>query len=70
MEAYGYIIQLKELGIIDETDTEQILERAMMMGSSEITTADIKSIVASMLLNYDAFIDGSYFLFEENSTIH
>jgi uncharacterized protein Smg (DUF494 family) len=70
VEAYGYIIQLKELGIIDETDTEQILERAMMMGSSEITTADIKSIVASMLLNYDAFIDGSYFLFEENSTIH
>jgi len=70
VEAYGYIIQLKELGIIDELDTEQILERAMMLGTSEITTGDIKSIVASLLLNHDAFIDGSYFLFEENSTIH
>ena len=70
VEAYGYIIQLKELGIIDELDTEQILERAMMMGTSEITTGDIKSIVASLLLNHDAFIDGSYFLFEENPTIH
>ena len=70
VEAYGYIIQLKELGIIDEPDTEQILERAMMMGTSEITTGDIKSIVASMLLNHDTFIDGSYFLFEDNPTIH
>ncbi len=70
VEAYGYIIQLRELGIIDEPDAEQILERAMMMGTSEITTSDIKSIVASMLLNYDAFMAGSYFLFEESSTIH
>ena len=70
VEAYGYIIQLKELGIIDESDVEQILERAMMMGASEITTGDIKSIVASMLLNYNALTDGSCFLFEENPTIH
>ncbi len=70
VEAYGYIIQLKELGIIDESDVEQILERAMMMGASEITMGDIKSIVASMLLNYNALTDGSCFLFEENPTIH
>jgi len=70
VEAYGYIIQLKELGIIDQSDVEQILERAMMVGASEVTTLDIKSIIASMLLNYDSFADGSRFLFEENPTIH
>ncbi|RMF64341.1 MAG: DUF494 family protein [Calditrichaeota bacterium] len=69
-EAYGYIIQLKELGIIDEFDVEQILERALMLGTSEITVEDIKSIVASFLFNSDGFPDGPYYFFDEDSIIH
>ncbi|MFQ5674550.1 MAG: DUF494 family protein [bacterium] len=69
VEAHGYIIQLKELGIIDELGVEQVLERAMMMGASEVTVVDIKSIVASMLFNPESLMDNNYFLFDDNPTI-
>jgi uncharacterized protein Smg (DUF494 family) len=69
-EAFGYIIQLKELGIIDEVEVEQVLERAMMLGTSQVNVADIKSIVASILFNPENFKDSIYFLFEENPVIH
>ncbi|MFQ5824643.1 MAG: DUF494 family protein [bacterium] len=68
-EAYGYIIQLKELNIIDEMEVEQILERAMMLGTSQVSVGDIKSIVASMLFYPESFKDGTYFLFEEHPVI-
>ncbi|GBD92827.1 hypothetical protein BMS3Abin05_00402 [bacterium BMS3Abin05] len=52
-EAHGYLIQLKELGIITQSDMEQIIERAMMLGVSSVTDDDIKSIVVSLLFNSD-----------------
>ncbi|MFQ6114434.1 MAG: DUF494 family protein [bacterium] len=68
-EAYGYIIQLKELGIIDEMEVEQILERAMMLGASQVSVGDIKSIVASIVFHPENFKDGIYFIFEDNPII-
>ncbi|MFQ5772757.1 MAG: DUF494 family protein [bacterium] len=69
-EAYGYIIQLKELGIINELDVEQILERAMMLGSTKVHIEDIKSIVAAMIFSPEGYGMGPYILFEDNSEIH
>jgi len=68
-EAYGYVIQLKELGIIDELDVEELLERAMMLGTSAVDVEDIKSIVATLLIRNDGFSEGTYFLLEKNSII-
>jgi len=50
-EAYGYILQLQRLSLIDQSDVEQIIERAMMLGGGRIGINDIKSIVASMFFN-------------------
>ncbi len=69
-EAYGYILQLKELNIISETDVELILERALMMGTNRVEAADIKMIVASMLWNTEYFGSGGYFLFDDQPGIH
>lgn len=69
-ESYGYIIQLVELGIVDNMDVEQVLERALMLGTSEVEVNDIKSIVAAMLLGSEALLDGGYFLFEESAIVH
>ncbi|MBI4551741.1 MAG: DUF494 family protein [Candidatus Latescibacteria bacterium] len=52
-EAYGYIIQLRELGLIDDVQTEMIIERAMLTGSRHVTQDDIKAIAASILLDFD-----------------
>lgn len=50
-EAYGYLIELRELGLIDDAQTELIIERAMLTGARSITKDDIKAIAASILLD-------------------
>jgi len=56
-EAQGYLIQLKELGIISQSDMEQIIERAMMLGVSAVSAEDIKSIVVALLFSSDELED-------------
>lgn len=69
-EAYGYVIQLKELGIINELDVEQILEKAMMIGATKVNLRDIKSIVASVIFIPEGYGPGSYFVLDEPMQIH
>jgi len=53
-EAYGYLLQLKHLKLIDALELEQIIERSLLMGSARITVDDVKIIVASFLFDVDA----------------
>ena len=69
IEAHGYLIQLRELGIIDQIDQEQILERAMMSGASEVDVDDVKAVVAAMLISSDNLENGGYFLADDNQII-
>lgn len=68
--AHGYLLQLRELGILDDTEIEQIIERAMMVGSPRIEESEIKSLVASTLFNPQGFPEGSFFLFDDSKIIH
>lgn len=68
-EAHGYIIQLKELGIIDEVEVEHVIERAMMLGASPVNVGDIKSVVTNILFNPESFNEDSFLLFEDNPVI-
>ncbi len=70
VEAYGYIIQLKELGLINESDFEQVIERALMLGIPTVTIDDMKSIVAAMLFTTEGGIDGGFFMFDDDTEIH
>jgi uncharacterized protein Smg (DUF494 family) len=49
-ESQGYLIQLTELGLLDDTDLENIIERAMLAGYEKITLGELQEIVASVLL--------------------
>jgi uncharacterized protein Smg (DUF494 family) len=53
-ESYGYLLQLKHLGLIDALELEQIIERSLLMGNGRIGIDDLKIIVASYLFDYDA----------------
>ncbi len=68
--AQGYLIQLRELGIIDELDLEQILEHSMMLGHGNVAVDDIKTIVAAMLFSSEPGFDGSHFIFDETPVVH
>lgn len=52
-EAYGYLLQMKHLGLIDAMEMEQIIERSLLMGNTRVGLDDIKIIVASYLFDSD-----------------
>lgn len=51
--AYGYILQLQQLNLLDASEVEQVIERAMMLGGNKVDVNDIKSIVMSLFFNSD-----------------
>jgi uncharacterized protein Smg (DUF494 family) len=68
--AHGYLLQLRALGILDDGEIEQIIERAMMMGGSRIDENEIKALIASTLFNTSGTPEGSFLFFELSKTIH
>ncbi len=51
VEAQGYLIQLRELSLVDDRDLEMILERAVMSGYEKLSPAELQEIVAAVLLS-------------------
>jgi Smg protein len=52
-EAQGYLIQLRELGILDDVMLETVIDRAMMSGYSKIGLDETRIIVASLVFEKD-----------------
>jgi uncharacterized protein Smg (DUF494 family) len=52
-EAQGYLIQLRELGLVDDLEIETIIDRIMVSGYSKVSIEDMKSFVAGYLLDTD-----------------
>jgi uncharacterized protein Smg (DUF494 family) len=52
-EAYGYLIQLNEMGLIDNTDIDLILERILATNYNYIDKEDMKSITASYIIDIE-----------------
>lgn len=48
-DSQGYLIQLSELGVLNEGEIETVIERAMMAGYEKLTVAELREIVASVL---------------------
>jgi uncharacterized protein Smg (DUF494 family) len=67
---YGYLLQLKHLGILDDIEIEQVIERAMMAGATRLPEAAIKSLAASALFKLDGMSDGAFFALEDNAVVH
>jgi uncharacterized protein Smg (DUF494 family) len=52
-ESYGYLIQLRELDIISDSDIEDIIEKIMMSQSHSIELDEMKDIVSSVIFDTD-----------------
>jgi uncharacterized protein Smg (DUF494 family) len=48
-EAYGYLMQLRELNIITTAELEFIIERSLMSGFERLDIFEMQSVVASIL---------------------
>jgi uncharacterized protein Smg (DUF494 family) len=69
-QGYGYLLQLKHLGILSDAELEQIIERAMMLGATRLSETAIKSLVASTLFHLEGMSEGEIFLFEDSTVIN
>lgn len=52
-EAFGYLIQLKELGLINNIDIEVIIDKIMLSAYNKMDVEDIKGYIAAYLLDID-----------------
>ncbi|MEK6725489.1 MAG: DUF494 family protein [Deltaproteobacteria bacterium] len=51
-EAYGFLIRLKEMGLIDADLQEEIIEMAMLAAENDIGMDDIKGITAMLIFDH------------------
>ncbi len=51
-EAFGYLVQLRALGILDDTDLETVIERAMMSGYEKLSFDEVREIAGSVILSH------------------
>lgn len=66
-EAQGYLLQLQELGLIDDRDLEMVIDRAMMSGYEKISIEELQEIVASVI---SAKGGGKGFMLNMGDSIH
>ena len=49
LEGQGYLIQLRELGLLDDRDMETVVERAVLTGYENLSVDEVREIAASVL---------------------
>ena len=54
-EAYGYLLQMIQLGILSEYQVDQIIEKALNSGDNNINTEKVKSFIVNILFDSDKF---------------
>ena len=70
-EGFGYLIQLKELGLISNMDIDLIIDKIMVSSYSKVDQEDMKMIIATYLLDIEEMNDtNSRMMINTNDTIH
>lgn len=70
-EAYGYLIQLKELGLLNNMGVDLVIDRIMVSSYSSVDLQDMKLMIASYLLDIDDMNNSnSRMMINTNDTVH
>nr|MBN2277097.1 DUF494 family protein [candidate division Zixibacteria bacterium] len=56
-ESCGYVLQLKYLGLISDSQLEMILERGALLGPSPVNLEEVKMLVGSMLFRENELLE-------------
>ena len=70
-EAYGYLIQLKELGLLNNLDIDLIIDKLMVTSYNKVEINEMKFMIASYLLDIDDMNNtNSRMMINTNDTIN
>ena len=53
VEAQGYLLQLREFGLITDNDLELVIDRIMMSGVLSVSLPEVKELVSTMIFDFD-----------------
>jgi hypothetical protein len=68
--AHGYLIQLRELGLISTVEMERILEQAASFGLPIVGESEIEVIASAVLLETDKIPHGTFYHYEHSLLGH
>ena len=70
-DAYGYLLQLFEIGLIDNTELETVINRAHVAGLYALTIAEVKALIGLLLAESgDMSFGGSRLMLNSHDMIH
>jgi uncharacterized protein Smg (DUF494 family) len=70
-QGYGYLLELRELRLLDDMDIELAIDRIMMAGFGSVGIDEMKSVIASIIFDYDdSNRIGSRLMLNSKDTIH
>jgi uncharacterized protein Smg (DUF494 family) len=71
VDAKGYLLLLRELGLLNDLDIDLVIERVLLSGYQKINIIDLKKFIASFILNTDSKSDIlSRMILQNNDTIN
>ncbi len=70
-EAYGYLLLMIEIGLLNEAEFEMIINRAQIAGYQGLGVAEAKELVSSLLAESgDVSFGGSRLMLNSHDTVH
>lgn len=70
-EAQGFIIQMRELGVISDIDEEMLMDKLIISGFDYIGIEELKIVLSTILFSFDDMgKDMTNLVFNNNETIH
>jgi Smg protein len=71
VDAKGYLLLLRELGLLNDLDIDLVIERILLSGFQKINISELKKFIASFILNTDSKSDIlSRMILQNNDTIN
>ncbi len=60
-DCYGFLLRLRNLGILDDDSFERVLARCLPVGSEKVELVEVKAIAGSVLFNHEGSIEDELF---------
>jgi uncharacterized protein Smg (DUF494 family) len=70
IEAQGLLIHLRELGLLQDSELETVIERTMMSGYERLTLPEVQSLVAAVILSRGGDHSGRPAMLNNGDSIH
>lgn len=68
--AHGYLIQLRELGLISAVEMERVLEQAATLGLAKVGVIEIEAIASAVLLETEKIPQGTFYHYDYSVVGH